>query len=59
MCIGPLFLLPQATIKDIKKLLKNFLWNQNEESKGKAKVSWKNICKPKSKGGLGLKDLSM
>ncbi|GKB97479.1 hypothetical protein Tco_0983616 [Tanacetum coccineum] len=44
-------------IEDINKLLKNFLWQQFESFKGRAKVVWKNICKYKQKGGLGLKDL--
>ncbi|GJS69606.1 hypothetical protein Tco_0702447 [Tanacetum coccineum] len=26
-------------------------------AKGRAKVAWKHICKPKEKGGLGIKDL--
>nr|GEW06488.1 reverse transcriptase [Tanacetum cinerariifolium] len=34
-----------------------FLWNHNDGVNGKAKVSWKNVCKYKQKGGLGLKDL--
>nr|GEX07717.1 hypothetical protein [Tanacetum cinerariifolium] len=40
------------------KSLKSFLWSHGDSSKGKAKVAWKNICRPKSQGGLGLKDLS-
>ena len=54
-----IFLLPQTVIKDINKILKNFLWNQGEVSNGQAKVSWKNICKAKCQGGLGLKDLGV
>ncbi|GJW99860.1 hypothetical protein Tco_0183774 [Tanacetum coccineum] len=53
------FLLPKTVIKDINKLLKGFLWNQGELSRGKAKVAWKTICRPKSQGGLGLKDLGV
>lgn len=53
------FLLPKTIIKDINKLLKNFLWNHGEVSRGKAKVAWKKVCKPKSQGGLGLKDLEV
>ncbi|GJX24112.1 RNA-directed DNA polymerase, eukaryota, reverse transcriptase zinc-binding domain protein [Tanacetum coccineum] len=33
------FILPKTVIKDINKLLKNFLWSQGELSKGKAKVN--------------------
>nr|GEY28841.1 hypothetical protein [Tanacetum cinerariifolium] len=44
-------------INDINGIMKNFLWSQNNDSKGKAKVAWKAVCKPKNQGGLGLKDL--
>nr|GEW49452.1 hypothetical protein [Tanacetum cinerariifolium] len=37
-------------IKDIDKVLKGYLLCNDEISKGKAKVAWKNVCKPKSKG---------
>ena len=52
-----IFVLPKAVIKDIDKLLKGFLWCQGELSKGKAKVAWKLICRPKCEGGLGIKEL--
>ncbi|GKE08939.1 hypothetical protein Tco_1412490, partial [Tanacetum coccineum] len=44
-------------IYDIERLLKGFLWCQGELTKGKAKVSWNSVCKPKEQGGLGLKNL--
>lgn len=46
-------------IKEINKLLKGFLWCQGELTKGKAKISWDNICKPKDQGGLGIKYLQV
>ncbi|GKD36878.1 RNA-directed DNA polymerase, eukaryota, reverse transcriptase zinc-binding domain protein [Tanacetum coccineum] len=36
-----------------------FPWCQGELTKGKAKVSWDSICKPKELGGLGIKDLNL
>ena len=51
------FILPKIVVKEINKLLKSFMWCQGEISKGKAKISWENICKPKDQGGLGIKDL--
>ncbi|GJW18276.1 hypothetical protein Tco_0025712 [Tanacetum coccineum] len=39
--------------------MKGFLWNQKYMKNGKAKVSWKLVCSPKSQGGLGLKNLSL
>nr|GEX76488.1 RNA-directed DNA polymerase, eukaryota, reverse transcriptase zinc-binding domain protein [Tanacetum cinerariifolium] len=48
-----------TVITDINRLLKGFLWNQRELFKGKASVAWKEICRPKSQGGMGLKDLGV
>ncbi|GKD65820.1 RNA-directed DNA polymerase, eukaryota, reverse transcriptase zinc-binding domain protein, partial [Tanacetum coccineum] len=53
------FLLPKNVIYEINKLLKGFLWCQGEMSKGKAKISWKSICRPKEQGGLGIKNLQV
>nr|GEY38104.1 RNA-directed DNA polymerase, eukaryota, reverse transcriptase zinc-binding domain protein [Tanacetum cinerariifolium] len=51
------FILPKTVIKDIDRLLKGFLWCQGDLSKGKAKVAWKQICRPKNEKGLGIKNL--
>ncbi|GKB33065.1 RNA-directed DNA polymerase, eukaryota, reverse transcriptase zinc-binding domain protein [Tanacetum coccineum] len=51
------FLLPVTIINEINKLLKWFLWNQENPAKGKAKVARKEIFRPKDQGGLGLKNL--
>ncbi|GJW93590.1 hypothetical protein Tco_0173262 [Tanacetum coccineum] len=53
------FLLPKAALKDINSLLSGFLWCNGELSKGKVKIAWKKICKPKAQGGLDLKDLEV
>ncbi|CAH1440394.1 unnamed protein product [Lactuca virosa] len=52
-----IFKIPIATIKEIEKLCKSFLWANGEVVKGKAKVKWNDICKPKIYGGLGVKNL--
>ncbi|GJS03467.1 RNA-directed DNA polymerase, eukaryota, reverse transcriptase zinc-binding domain protein [Tanacetum coccineum] len=39
------------------RLLKGLLWCQGDLSKGKSKVTWKQICRPKNEGGLGIKNL--
>ncbi|GJT18227.1 RNA-directed DNA polymerase, eukaryota, reverse transcriptase zinc-binding domain protein [Tanacetum coccineum] len=46
------FLLPKVVLKDIDNLLSGFLWCNGELSKGKAKIVWKKICKPKAQGGF-------
>ncbi|GKA84815.1 RNA-directed DNA polymerase, eukaryota, reverse transcriptase zinc-binding domain protein [Tanacetum coccineum] len=51
------FLIPKTTIKEIEKALKGFLWCQGDLKRGAAKVAWKVICSPKSKGGLGIKSI--
>ncbi|GJX79329.1 hypothetical protein Tco_0327478 [Tanacetum coccineum] len=53
------FLLPKTVVKEINKILKNFLWNNEEVSRRNAKVAWKKICKPKIYGGLSLKDITV
>ncbi|KAJ9535280.1 hypothetical protein OSB04_un001622 [Centaurea solstitialis] len=52
-----LFLLPVSVVKEIEKLMRRFLWSSGDAIKGKAKVSWKEVCLPKGKGGLGIRSL--
>ncbi|GKB49924.1 RNA-directed DNA polymerase, eukaryota, reverse transcriptase zinc-binding domain protein [Tanacetum coccineum] len=54
-----IFLLLKNVIYEINKLLKGFLWCQGELTKGKAKVSWEKVYKPKEQGGLGIKNLQV
>nr|GEV54830.1 hypothetical protein [Tanacetum cinerariifolium] len=56
---GSVFFLPKTVVNDIKKLFKSFLWNSGDSCKGKAKVAWKEVCKPKDQGGLGFKPLEL
>ncbi|GJW59532.1 hypothetical protein Tco_0108867 [Tanacetum coccineum] len=51
------FLLPKEVIKDINRVLKDFLWRQGDVCKGRAKIASKTIYNPKTQGGLGLKDM--
>lgn len=51
------FVLPKSVINDINKILKGFLWCQGDLTRGKAKIAWEYVCKPKDEGGLGIKDL--
>ncbi|GKC59662.1 RNA-directed DNA polymerase, eukaryota, reverse transcriptase zinc-binding domain protein, partial [Tanacetum coccineum] len=56
---GSVFLLPKPVINKIEKPFKRFLWNNGGSSKGKAKVDWLDVCKPKDQGGLGFKSLEL
>ena len=42
-------------VDDLDRLFKKFFWNAGESIKGKARVAWKVVCRPKEQGGLGLK----
>ncbi|GJU88164.1 hypothetical protein Tco_1300587 [Tanacetum coccineum] len=44
-------------IDDIHQLIRGFVWCNGESIRGKAKVSWDEICLPKKEGGLGLRHL--
>ncbi|KAG7599681.1 GAG-pre-integrase domain [Arabidopsis suecica] len=52
------FRLPRQCIREIDKLCSAFLWSGTDMSSKKAKVSWSNVCKPKTEGGLGLRSLT-
>ncbi|GJT20176.1 ribonuclease H-like domain-containing protein [Tanacetum coccineum] len=51
------YLLPNSVVKYLDKLFKRFVWNSGDTAKGKAKVAWKIVCRPKEQGGLGIKPL--
>jgi len=51
------FQLPRACIQEIEKLCSSFLWSGTNLNSKKAKISWNQVCKPKSEGGLGLRSL--
>ncbi|XP_071727851.1 uncharacterized protein [Rutidosis leptorrhynchoides] len=53
------FILPNAIIKEIEKLMRGFWWCQGELKRGKAKVKWDIVCLPKEEGGLGIKRLKL
>ncbi|XP_021994968.1 uncharacterized protein LOC110891572 [Helianthus annuus] len=49
------FLLPSSIIKELENKMKWFLWGYGTAAKGRAKVAWKEVCLPKSEGGLGIR----
>lgn len=54
-----MFLLPVHVCDSIDKILKKFLWSSGDDGSGIASVAWKDVCKPKNQGGLGLKPLRL
>lgn len=51
------FILPTATTDRIEKILRDFLWSGTTLVRGDVKVAWRDVCKPFSEGGLGIKRL--
>jgi hypothetical protein len=47
---------PNFILTAIKTLQRNFLWKGEKMERKIALISWEKICKPKLKGGLGLRD---
>ena len=50
------FKLPVSLCKRIQSVMTRFWWDDNENEKKMAWVAWESIVKPKSVGGLGLRD---
>lgn len=49
--------LQKGLLNSIPSIFTKFLWCGNLENRGMHTVSWREVCFPKSEGGLGLKDL--
>ncbi|XP_010541224.1 PREDICTED: uncharacterized protein LOC104814739 [Tarenaya hassleriana] len=52
------FVLPTNCVTEIERMCGAFLWSGAANTAKGAKVSWRNVCQPKEKGGLGLRRLS-
>lgn len=52
------FRIPFYLCDEIQHLFTKFWWSTNSSSKGVHWLSWKKLCKSKSEGGLGFRDLS-
>ena len=53
-----MFILPKRAIKEVSKVLRNFLWSGVEMKSSGAEVSWEEVCLPKDEG-LGIKDIGV
>jgi len=49
------FTLPNVITAQIDRLSREFLWKENNTEKGLPLVAWNRICRPKDKGGIGLR----
>lgn len=52
------FCLPKACMDDIDSLYSVFLWSGSPNDSSKAKVAWKEVCKPLKEGGLGIRSIA-
>ena len=53
------FRLPQAICADINHMIARFWWGASTEGNKIHWLSWKKLCRPKSQGGLGFRDLEL
>ena len=52
-------LLPPAVVRALDGLRRAFLWNVAERASGaQCLVAWERVCRAKSEGGLGIRDLA-
>ena len=47
---------PNSVLKEIRRLQCNFLWGGHEEKAKFSLVCWEDVCRPKERGVLGLRD---
>ncbi|KAJ9561753.1 hypothetical protein OSB04_006913 [Centaurea solstitialis] len=52
------FVFPSCIIHELEACFRDFLWSQGEQAKGRCKVAWHLLCKPKEAGGLGFRKLT-
>lgn len=51
-------LLPRLVIQKLDKAVRDFIWGEGGEKRKLHLLSWEQICRPRSKGGLGLNNLA-
>lgn len=52
------FRLPKKVLKELDAIRRAFFWTADKNCTGaQCLVAWKNVCKPKNCGGLGIKNL--
>eukprot|EP00253_Pinus_taeda_P002560 PITA_02560 len=47
---------PKWVLKRLRNMQRDFLWGSSETNRKWALVKWDNVCKPKTQGGIGLRD---
>lgn len=49
--------IPAATLREVQKHIKNFIWGHSNDHKGVHLVKWETLSQPKAHGGCGIRDL--
>ena len=53
------FKLPISLCHDLESMICRFFWGQRGDNRKIHWVKWLELCKPKTQGGMGFKDLSL
>lgn len=53
------FRLPTSFCDDVERIIRNFWWGTSNSVKDIPWKTWKDLCRPKSEGGLGFRDLKI
>ena len=53
------FKLPTSLCIEIEKVIRRFWWGRRGDRRKIHWVKWKDMCDPKSKGGMGFKEISL
>jgi hypothetical protein len=53
-----MYLLPLTDLEKMTKIIRKFFWGGNSEKKKYYLVKWDLVCKPRQKGGLGIKEFA-
>lgn len=53
------FKLPTVFCEDVERIIRNFWWGTSNSARGIPWKPWKDLCRPKSEGGLGFRDLAL
>jgi hypothetical protein len=49
---------PVALLKDLEKSIRNFIWSGDIDKRKLVTVSWENVCRPYTQGGLNIRSLT-